>query len=253
MRGLNNLKGIFMKKLLLAAVAALISFPALAADLPTKAPAVPIPQAYPYQSSGLFFGLYTEGGGGSVTANAPGVNPASLATTDAGLGATLGYAFGQRGSSFGYTLEADAGFTNFNGNNAGFALSGPLSFEQRFVVWTPFSSIQALLPNLPNIFGTVPPFPILPAGVTASNMQTGLAFGVKEKDISLSFAGVQANKEWIVEPVFKVMMMEQLSNSTAIRAWAGVAVPTQGHIFGPIPTSTAKMGPEVLAGVGVYF
>lgn len=241
-----------MQKLLLAAAATLISLPALAADLSVKAP-VPIPQAYPYQSSGLFFGLYTEGGGGSVTATAPGVNPASLATTDAGLGATIGYAFGTKGSSFGYTIEADAGFTNFNGNNAGFALSGPLSFEQRFVVWTPFSSIQSLLPNLPNIFGTVPPFPILPAGVTASNMQTGLAFGVKEADRSLAFSGLQANKEWIVEPVVKLMAMEQMSNSTAIRAWAGVAIPTQGHIFGPIPTSTAKMGPEVLAGVGVYF
>jgi hypothetical protein len=225
---------------------------AQAADLSVKAfPA--IPTAYPYQSSGLFFGIYTEGGGGSVSATAPGVNPASLATTDAGIGATLGYAIGQKGSQFAYTFEADFGFTNFNGNNAGFALQGPLSFEQRFVVWTPFSNLSQLLPNLPNIFGTVPPFPGLAPGVTASNLQTGLAFGVREKDVSLSFAGVQANKEWLVEPVIKAMAMEQLSNGTALRAWAGVTIPTQGHFIGPVPGSTAKLGPEVLAGVGVYF
>lgn len=241
-----------MKKiaaLLLAAVAAATA--ARAADLPAKA--VAIPSAYPYQSSGLFFGAYTEGGGGSVSATVPGVNPASLATTSAGLGATVGYAWGQKGSAFAYTAEADFGFTNFNGNNAGISLQGPLAFEQRFVVWTPFSNLQALLPSLPNLFGTVPPFPALQPGVTASNLQTGLAVGVREKDVSLAFQGLAANKAWQVIPVIKLMAMEQLSNGTAVRAWAGVTIPGDGHVFGPIPGSAAKLGPEVLAGVGVYF
>lgn len=229
-----------------------LAAPVEAADISTKAPIV-VPNGYPYQSSGLFFGAFTEGGGGSATAGSPGVNPASLTTTDAGLGLTVGYAWGTKASAFAYSAEADFGFTNFNGNNTGFALSGPLSFEQRFVIWTPFTNLATLLPNLPNIFGTVPPFQTLPVGVTASNLQSGLAFGVREKDISLAFAGLQANKEWLVEPVIKLMMMEQLSNGTALRAWAGVAIPTQGHIIGPIPGSTATMGPEVLAGVGVYF
>ena len=240
-----------MKKLLLAIT--LLCSPVMAADLATKAPLPPIPTAYPYQTSGLFFGLYTEGGGGTVAATAPGVNPASLTTTDAGLGFTVGYAWGQRGNNFAYTVEGDFGFTNFNGNNAGFALQGPLSFEQRFVVWTPFSNLQQLLPSFPNIFGTVPPFPALQPNVTASNIQTGLGFGVREKDVSLAFAGLQANKEWLVEPVVKLMAMEQLSNGTALRAWAGVAIPTQGHFIGPVPGSTATLGPEVLAGVGAYF
>jgi hypothetical protein len=246
-----------VKKLLaiLAAFGLLGATSAYAADnLPsviTKAPA--IPTAYPYQSSGLFFGLYTEGGAGSVSATAPGVNPASLTTTDAGLGVTVGYAFGQKGSQFAYTTEADFGVTNFNGNNAGFALQGPLAFEQRFVVWTPFSNLQSLLPNFPNIFGTVPPFPALQPNVTASNLQTGLAFGVREEDVSLSFAGLTANKEWLVEPVIKLMAMEQLSNGTALRAWAGVAIPTQGHFIGPVPGSTATQGPKALVGVGAYF
>lgn len=227
---------------------------AMAADMTAKAPAAfAIPNAYPYQSSGFFFGGYTEGGAGSVAATAPGVNPASLTTTDAGLGVTIGYAWGSKLSNFAYTAEADFGFTNFNGNNANFALQGPLSFEQRLVVWTPFSNLAQLFPNLPSIFGTVPPFQALPPGVTASNLQSGLAFGVREKDVSLAFAGLGANKEWLVEPVVKLMAMEQLSNGTAVRAWAGVTIPTQGHIIGPIPGSTATRGPEALVGFGAYF
>lgn len=239
-------------KILLGLAAALIATAASAADLPVKAPAL-ISTAYPYQSSGLFFGIYTEGGGGSVSATVPGVGAASLSTTDAGFGGTIGYAWGSKTSTLAYSVEADFGFTNFNGNNAGFALQGPLSFEQRFVVFTPFANLMSMLPNFPNLFGTIPPFPLLPTGVTASNLQTGLAFGVKEKDISTSFAGLSSNKEWRVEPVIKLIMMEQLSNGTAVRAWAGVAMPDKGKIIGPVPNSSAVLGPEVLAGVGVYF
>ena len=239
----------------LAFVAALVAGPAFAADLPIKAAPL-IPVAYPYQSSGLFFGIYTEGGGGSVSATVPGVGAASLTTTDAAFGATIGYAWGQRNSPIAYSLEGDFGFTNFNGNNAGFALSGPLSFEQRFVVFTPWTNLASMLPNFPNIFGTVPPFPALQPGVTASNLQMGLSIGVKEKDISTSFVGVESNRVWRVEPVIKLIAMEQLSNGTALRAWAGVTLPDKGAIIGTVPgigTTSATLGPEVLAGVGVYF
>jgi hypothetical protein len=249
-----------MRKIMIAALAAtaLAGIPAMAADLPAVAAinkALNVTGVYPYQSSGFFFGAYTEGGGGSVSANAPGVNPASLATTDAGLGFTVGYAWGQKTSKLAYSAEADFGFTNFNGNNAGFALQGPLAFEQRFVIWTPLANLTTLLPNFfGNLgIGTIPPFQALPPGVTASNLQTGLAFGVREKDVSLAYAGLQANKEWLVEPVIKLMAMEQLSNGTALRAWAGVTIPTQAHFVGPVPGSTAVRGPEVLAGAGVYF
>jgi hypothetical protein len=244
-----------MKKLMLAFVGSLLlGGAALAADLPAKVPTIPfIPTAYPYQSSGLFFGVFTEGGGGSVQATAPGVNPASLTTTDAGIGVTVGYAIGQKGSAFAYSFEADFGFTNFNGSNAGFALSGPLDFEQRFVLWTPLTNLTALLPNLPNIFGTVPPFPALPAGITASNIQSGIGFGIEEKDMSLSFAGVQANKEWLIQPVITPMMMEQLSNGTALQEYVKIGIPTQGHFVGPVPGSTATLGPQIKAGVKVVW
>jgi hypothetical protein len=76
---------------------------------------------------------------------------------------------------------------------------------------------------------------------------------VKEKDISTSFAGFSANKVWRIEPVLKLIAMEQLSNGTALRAWVGVALPDKGKIIGPVPGSSTTLGPEVLAGMGVFF
>jgi hypothetical protein len=227
---------------------------AQAADLPVKAPASPwFSSSYPYQSSGIIFGAYTEGTGGSVAATVPGVGPASLTTTTAAIGATVGWAWGQKNSPIAYTVEADFGVTNFNGNNSGLSLQGPLVFEQRVTFFTPWSNLANLLPNWSNVFGTVPPFAPLQPGVTASNLQMGIAFGVKEKDVSLGFAGLTSGKEWRVEPAIRLVAMEQLSNGTAARAYIETAFPDKGKVFGPVAGTSAVLGPEVTAGVGVMW
>lgn len=244
----------FERSIFALAFAALFS-PALAADIPIKAPApLGLSAIYPYQSSGVFFGIFTEGAGGPVDATVPGVGPSSLTTTTGAFGGTIGYAWGRKGSALAYSAEADFAFTNFNGGNAGLALQGPLMFEQRFVMFAPWANLLAALPSFPNVFGggTIPPFPALQPGVTASNMQMGVAVGVREKDISASFAGVNTGKVYRVEPVLKLIAMEQLSNGIAMRAWLGVALPDKGKVFGPAGASV-KLGPEILAGVGAYF
>lgn len=225
---------------------------AMAQTLPVKATPL-LSNAYPYQSSGLFFGFYTEGGGGSVNATVPGINSSSLTTTDAGLGATLGYAWGSKTSQIAYSIEADFGVTNFNGSGAGLALSGPLSFEQRFVVWVPTSILTSLLPSWSSLFGTIPPFQPVQPGLTVSNLQSGFAGFLKERDFSDAFAGVQTGKVWLVEPGIKLLAMEQVSNGVALRAWAGIALQSDGRLFGPVPTVTTKLGPEYLVGFGAYF
>jgi len=243
------------KMILLAAAFWMAGFAVQAADLTTKAPAATlISNGYPYSSSGLFFGFYSEGGAGTFNgADVPGVNPSSATTTDAQIGATIGYAWGTKNSQIAYTGEADFGFTNFNGSNAGIALSGPLSFEQRFVAWVPTSVLTSLLPNASSFFGTVPPFQPVQSGLTVSNLQSGIGIGIRERDISNSFQGLQANKVWLVEPVIKLFAMEQVSNGVALRAWAGVALPSDGKVLGPVPGMSVKLGPEYLAGVGAYF
>lgn len=247
----------FKRAILALAIAASSSL-ALAADIPVKAPAsFGLSAIYPYQSSGLFFGVFTEGSGGSVNATVPGVGASSLTTTTGALGGTIGYAWGRKGSALAYSIEGDFAFTNFNGNNTGLALQGPLMFEQRFVVFAPWANLMAALPNfqLSGIFGngTIPPFPALQPGVTASNLQMGIAVGVREKDVSTSFAGLAANKAYRIEPVIKLIAMEQLSNGTAVRAWVGVALADKGKLFGPVMGTNATLGPEILAGVGAYF
>lgn len=244
----------------LAAAAALaLSAPAFAADMATKAPPRSALQslfnnAYPYGSSGLFFGVYTEGGGGSVNASVPGVGSASLTETQAGVGGTVGYAWGQKNSPVAISVEADFGWTNFNGNTAGMSLSGPAAFEQRFVIFSPLASMLNILPNLPNL-GTVAPFPLLPVGVTATNLQVGLMGGVDENDISADFPGLSSNQEWRVAPMIGIVSMEQLSNGTALRTWVKTVFPERGVCTGPVATKLAcgGIGQQVKAGVGLYF
>lgn len=251
-----NQQGNAMKKLLLASAAALLSVAANAADLPvmpTKAPASPwFSSAYPYQTTGIFFGAYTAASGGSVSASVPGVGAASLTTTTAEIGGTVGWAWGQKNSPISYTVEGDFGLTNFNGNQAGFSLQGPLSFEQGVTIWTPFSNLQNLLPNWPsNLFGTVPPFAPLQPGVTASNLQSGFGVFIKEQDISTSFHGVEANKIWRIYPAVRLTAMEQLSNGSALYAYAEAAFPTDGKIIGPVPGAIATLGTQYSTGIGV--
>ena len=242
-----------MKRLFVLVVAlALLPAAAMAGDMATKAPPVPsFLTNYPYGSSGLFFGIYTEGGSGPVAASVPGVGSASLTQTQAGVGGTIGYAWGQKGSPVAVSVEADFGWTNFNGNMAGLAFDGPAAFEQRFVIFTPLASMLNILPNLPSL-GTVAPFPLLPAGVTATNLQVGFMAGVDENDISSSF-GLNSNREWRVAPMIGLVSMEQLSNGTAIRAWVKTVFPERGVCAGPIANACANIGQQVKVGVGLYF
>lgn len=246
-----------MRNLLAAAVVALMALAsaASAADMATKAPpsgANAIFNGYPYGSSGLFFGVFTEGGGGSVNGSVPGVGSASLTETQAGVGGTIGYAWGQKNSPVAVSVEADFGWTNFNGNSAGLGLSGPLAFEQRFVMFTPLASVLNLLPNFPSL-GTVAPFPAAPAGVTTSNLQVGFMGGLDENDISANFPGLSSNEEWRVAPMIGLVAMEQLSNGLAMRTWVKTIFPDKSICVGPVANACGGLGQQVKAGVGFYF
>jgi hypothetical protein len=244
--------------LALAAISSLAMVSAaVAADLPTKAPAAKGAASffnpYPYGTSGFFMGLYTEGGSGQVTGSVPGVSSASLTSTQAGAGLTVGYAWGHANSPIAISAEADFGWTNFNGDTAGFSLSGPASFEQRFVVFTPLATMLSMLPNLSAAFGTVPPFPALCTGCVASNLQVGLMAGIDENDISGAFAGLPSAREWRVAPMVGLVSMEQLSNGTAVRSWVKTVFPERGVCAGPVANACVNKGQEFKVGLGVYY
>lgn len=242
-------------KALLIAVASIVSMSAMAADLPVKAaPASTWLNGYPYGSSGMYVGLFTEAGGGPVTASVPGVNPASLTTTTAGIGLNVGYAWGSKSSQLAYAIEGKVSATNFNGANQGFAVSGPVSFEGTGFVWMPVSLIQSAFStlSLPNPFGTIAPFPLNPAGVTANNVQAGFGAGFRADDVTIAYLGAGSNKVWDFSPKIEFDLMEQLSNGSAVREYVETVFQSKGALLG-VNNSRMTLGTKYLAGVGYEF
>ena len=224
---------------------------AMAADLPVKAPAPVLGfTGYPYGSSGPIFGLFTEAGGGPVNASVPGVNSASLTTTTGGIGLMGGYAWGSKTSAFAYSIEVKVSANNFNGTNQGFSVSGPVSFEGTAFVWMPVSIIQSAFStlNIPNPFTNIAPFPPAPAGLTASNIQAGFGAGFRADDVTIAYLGVGSNKVFDFSPKIEFDLMEQLSNTSAVREYAEVVFQGNGAIFGAMQ-SKAVLGPKAMAGV----
>src|ERR1700685_687484 len=101
-----------MRKILLAAAIAAFTAPAFAADMPVKAP--PISFQYP-TGNGWYAMVGTEGGGGSVSVAAPGVNANSLVSNSIGISAGIGYTWQVPNTVMFAALEASVGYTNFNG------------------------------------------------------------------------------------------------------------------------------------------
>ena len=247
-----------MKRIIFAMAAAsmLLTTAAVAADLPVKAPVAPTGwlNGYPYGSSGMYVGLFTEAGGGPVLASVPGVNPASLTTTTAGIGLAAGYAWGSKTSQLAYSIEGKVSANNFNGANAGFSVSGPVSFEGTGFVWMPVSLIQSTfsLLSLPNPFSSIAPFPLNPTGVTASNIQAGFGAGFRADDVTIAYLGAGSNKVWDFAPKIEFDLMEQLSNGSAVREYVETVFESKGAIFGS-NQAKANVGTKYMAGVGVYF
>lgn len=239
-----------------ALASVLLGGAAVAADLPVKAPLLsPVNFAYP-ALNGLIVGLYTEGGGSSVNATAPGVPAASLTTTTAGIGLTLGYMWTPRGSPVSLSFEGDVCAQNFNGNNAGFSLSGPLCFEQRVMAFAPWQKLLAVVPSFPNPFSAISAFSFTPGVTPVGNMLAGIGFGFRETDISTAFAGIQSGKVWRANPELVFMNVQPLSNGTALRGGIKIDFQNQGKIFGAVPAgvTTASLGSiGVRAFIGAAF
>lgn len=243
-----------MKKTLLilaAAALAATSLCAAAADIPAKAkaPASALFSGYPYVGSGFYFGLNTMGGGGSVNATGAGVNPNSVVSNQAGVGLTLGYVWA-RGDVF-YAVEGMFDVQNFNGSAPGFSFNGPASFEQRVKIGTPLSNFISMFPTLG--LPTVPPFPPLPGGQTATNVHPYLMAGIHEDDVSTNF-GLAKHRAWQVAPSIGVGAMGQLKDGIAVDVWVETIFPQSGSCVGvPGGKACADMGQQVKAGFAVLY
>lgn len=209
---------------LLAMLLGVFALPALAANLPLKAPA-PVYSGYP-AISGWYFGLYSEVGAGSSTITDPAVVGASTGKVfdaSADFGGLVGYVRCSgagspampNASGFCISVEASVGWQNLNAQSTGLSITGPLVLGQGVSVSTPLSNIISMLPSF-NIFGNAPTpgLPALPSGVTAGSGTLGLWLGVKEQDVSAQFL-TSAAKAWAISFEVGPEMRWRLSNNMA--------------------------------------
>lgn len=245
-----------MKKFALGLAAALLSSAALAADLPVKAPPpAAVSFAYPILN-GVIVEVYTSGGGSSVVANVPGVPPASLTTTTAAVGGTLGYMWTPKASPVSLSFEFHGEVQNFNGNSAGLSVQGPARLEGAVIAWAPWQRVFAALPTLWNPFASISTFS-LPAGFTTQgNALAGLGFYYTAADISTAFQGLESNKAWRGNPGLEAITAQPLTGGGAIRIFAKWDFLADSKIFGQVPkgVTTATLGSNGFrAGVGYAF
>lgn len=215
---------------------------------PIKAPAAAPVQAY--GTDGLYFGAFTQGGGGSVNSSVAGVNSASLVTNQIGTGGAVGYAKSVASGAAFMAIEGMASVNNVNGSQPGFSWNGPASFEERFKIGVPLDKILAVIPT----FGlpTAAPFPALPQGVTLLNTKSYLFGAFHQDDNSYAVAGLPAFSAVKLSGGIGTGMIGQLSNGTALDAWAEIVFANSAHCFGAIKVCASE-GNKYLAGLGVWF
>ncbi len=209
---------------------------ARAADvLPAKAPAAAtINFTYP-TLNGMILEVFTDGGGSSVNASVPGVPSSSLTTTNAGIGATLGYMWTPKNSPVSFSFESSFEVQNFNGSNAGLSLQGPLRIQEAIIAWAPWSKVSAALPQLWNPFASISTF-TLPSGFAAQgNALLGLGVYYGAQDISSAFQGLQAGHEWRGNPGLEAIIAQPLVGGGAIRVAAEWDFLANSTIFGSLP------------------
>lgn len=246
-----------MRKFLIAVTALVVLVgPALGADMSTKAPAY-APLAYP-QVNGLVLELWTGGGAASVQASVPGIPSSSLTTSTAGIGAAFGWIYTPGKSPISLDFEADVSAQNFNGNNAGFSVQGPIALEQHVRVFTSVANVAtifAALPTFPNPFGQLSAFSIPNGFVGTGKNLLGAGFYVREADVSSAFLGVQTGKVWMANLGMDVMAVQPTTSGGAFRESFEFDFNSTDKLFGAVPKgiTSASLGMGGRARVGYAF
>ena len=222
-----------MKRYLLAAALAAFSVPALAADLPVKVRPLTNILGAGYTGSGFYAGINFGGGGGNVNTSIPTIGGSNLVDLQALIGITVGYAWTMSPTQW-IAIEGDFDIMNLSTSGTGLplTLNGPMDFEQRFIYGFPLQSFLAMLPvQLSGLNLQLPPFPVLPSGVTATNAHMYVFAGIDEKDISANF-GAASNKVWLISPEIGIGNRVQLTNGMAQDVSAFVQFDSKGTCVG---------------------
>ena len=231
-----------IKRYCLAAVAALLSTAAFAADLPTKA--APLGYATYPTSCGLYYGLNTMG-------ETSAVNNAAVGTqfVQGAIGLTLGYTCPMGGSGGYWFADGMFDFANLNGSANGFSLTGPAMFEQRFGFGAPVTLLMSLVPGLSSLQNALPSLIPLPAGVA---VVTSYLFGsVHEDDVGVA-NGFTSNKQYLVSAGFGIGNKNRLSNGVVFDPFVEYILPSSQMCIG-ITGGCVQRGAAVRVGAALEF
>lgn len=233
-------------KLRIALLAALIVSPAIAADIPTKAP-IYSPGGYPTTRCGIYYGIGTGGNAGSVN-GAGTVVGEQIVQGD--IDAIIGYTCPFAGNAF-WFAEAQGGITGLNGSVNGLALSGPGVFIERAGVGSPINALFGSLFGSTSLSPSLPSIPLLPSNITQSPGNAYAFAGLVEQDISAQ-VGALANHQWVIAPMVGLGILTRLSNNVVVDTWAGWQMNTQSICPGG-GVSCAKLGNQARVGVAFKY
>jgi opacity protein-like surface antigen len=250
-----------MRNLLLAGAAVIaLSASALAADMPVKAPPMPVATAYPYTTAGAYWGITTYASDTTFNVNAPGTNTGEVSAIGGSIGVLLGYSMPINSGAEFVRFEGSAAAQNLNGTSqqtAGIlSMKGPWRLEGVAEVGMPCANIVAYLPA--NLGSLLPTLPALPTGLVATNCHAYVGGGIAGEDISanLTPAGSQGS-EWSAAGVVKTGQIWQLANGYAVDTWVeyesngrSIGLNTGGPMFTP---SIQGQAHKIIAGINFDF
>lgn len=219
-----------------------LSLPAVAADLPTKAP---IFTAYPEGGCGAYYGLNALGSAAPITNGPIGGNVVGGA-----IGGTLGYTCAVANSPNFWFVEIMGDFQNLNGGTNGLALTGPAHIEERIAFGGPINQLLSVLPGLN--FPSVPSLPALPNGITAGPQKGYVFASLSQDDISAQF-GLANARQWSLTPGVGVGMLSRLSNGVVADVFVEATMQSQAVCFGSLPGQCPKLGTGWRTGLALKF
>lgn len=202
---------------------------ARASDVGAKRPAFgSLFNGYAAGQCGMYFGLNTMGSSSSVAGGTPG---ASINQGDIGVTVGYGCPINNMPGSF-WFAEGNFDWANMNGSQSGFAMTGPLHFEQRVGLGSPISAMLNLFPSLSNGL-SVPAMPILPNGITAGPSYPFIFASLHEQDFSAQFTGLGSSREWLISPGVGIGLQSRLSNNVVAETAVQWVMQSSGLSIGP--------------------
>lgn len=239
-----------LKRIMLASVAGLLAMPAFAADLPLKAARAPALSGYPYDGSGIYWGLGTFGEAEKLNTNTGAVRGDTFAA-GAAVSVVLGYQW-TIGPQKWMALEGSLNYANTGSDQicpigASCTISSRLSGSQKLKLGGPVASMLSFLPDLSTVFPVLPPVPV---GQTNPLSHPYVMLVLHEGDDRVNLAGVAGSKVQ-VRGGLGVGMMTQLSQGMVLDTWAEYTIKSGnttvvGNGMAAGSGNVARMGVSVL-------